>query len=345
MSVGTFKLKSGRTVKLGRIKPKARPKALPFAHYLKAAPVLPAMLDYSVKALPALKETLGNTDEGDCVIASIIHAIGIWTGNATGTPAIGTTAEALAQYKTICGPGDNGCVITDVLDYAQTHGITVGGKVHKIGGYASVNWQAVQELQAAILLFGAVKIGFDVMQRWENEDVWDINPGGFVAGGHDVPLIGWNAKGFILASWGELFTMTFAAATSTKYLDEAYVPISIDILTSSNVSFSGFDFSTLQTDLQLISGGQFPPLNPTPVPPSPTPSPTPVPPSPTPSPTPTPTPSGLTLSEATNVVVQGIEAGRPYPLINGIRKAEAAAVAALTAAWPSAAEEKEAHYS
>jgi hypothetical protein len=130
------------------------------------------------------------------------------------------------------------------------------------------------------------------MNRWMSQKVWDINPGGLVAGGHDVTLLGWNGTGVLLSSWGSLYTMTWAAVLSTKYLDEAYAILSPDWYGSDNISPQHIDVVALKTDLALIGGGTLPPIpSPSPTPtPTPTPAPTPTP-TPTPAPTPTPTPA------------------------------------------------------
>jgi hypothetical protein len=188
LSDQVFTLADGQTVKLGRIRPKARPPALPLMR-------LPEAGGHGGPARHLRQQRQGDEfnqpdvrqrQYGDCVIAGKMHSVGVWTGNDAAAAAVGTTAEAVSSYHTICGPGDNGCVITDVLDYMKSHGLTVGGKAHKIDGYVSVNWQSQDQLKAAIYIFGAVSIGFTVMNRWMSQKVWDINPGGLVAGGHDV---------------------------------------------------------------------------------------------------------------------------------------------------------------
>src|SRR5438477_2533220 len=89
MSVATAVLKDGRTVKLGRIRPKARPLALSLSKYVdlrKAIGKIPDKVDWSAKAMPAIKRVYLNDQYGDCVIAGKYHQVGIWTGNSSGTP-------------------------------------------------------------------------------------------------------------------------------------------------------------------------------------------------------------------------------------------------------------------
>lgn len=128
-------------VMLGRKPPTHRPGTrLRLGAYLKpgyAVPPLP--IDYYTKAMPSIARMYLNDTYGDCVIASAYHQVGVWTGNESGTPVVGTDNEVQSMYHTICGPGDNGCVIEDVLKYARDRGLPFNGVVHKIDGYVEVD--------------------------------------------------------------------------------------------------------------------------------------------------------------------------------------------------------------
>jgi hypothetical protein len=296
----THTLPSGHPVRLGRIRPKARPPALRLAAYLDPANAPappPATLDYVTKALPAVRTMLGNDQYGDCVIAGQMHSVGVRTAAATGTPAVGTTQEAVSQYRAICGPGDQGCVITDVLDYAHAHGITVGGKTYRIDGYVSVDWTNKLEVQYALWLFGTLKLGLNLPRAWlDSEDVWDVpsGAGAGIVGGHDVEAAGYDGRGVTVLTWGGTRLLTWPAFLSTKWLEECYAALAPEWYSKGNVSPSGLDVASLQQDLQKIGGGGLPPIVPGPAP-DPTPPPTPPPPAPPPTPPPTPPPVALTL--------------------------------------------------
>ena len=85
----------GKTIKrpdlrLGRKRPKV-PAKLRFRDYLSGAaaiPKAPVTFDYSVKAQAALGKMYLNDSIGDCVEAGQGHLVGVFTGNATGTPFI-----------------------------------------------------------------------------------------------------------------------------------------------------------------------------------------------------------------------------------------------------------------
>ncbi len=299
----------------GRIRPTKSCKALRFGSYFRellASPP-PASVDYSPKAMAALSLIDDNDRWGDCVIACMYHAVGVWTGNESGTAVVGNDAEVLNEYHSICGPGDPGCEITAVLDYLKVHGLPFNGVIHKIEDYVSVDWTNRQEVMAAVYLFGALPIGINLPQAWTTAKVWDVTNTPIV-GGHCVVIVGYNAQGVIIASWGQLFLITWAAFLSRNWVEEAYAPLSPDSYANGGVAFCGVDVTGLRADLATIRAGGVPSVGPTPPPvPVPTPpippNPPPVPPKPIPVPVPTPppvpvpvVPCGLDFNDTCHVV-------------------------------------------
>jgi hypothetical protein len=201
----------GRTVKLGRRRPDfSKPRArLRLSKYLKA-PTPPPAVDYAAKASASLSRMYLNDRFGDCVIAGKAHAIGVWSANESGTPILATDDEIYAAYQGICGPGDNGCVITHVLDTLRDRGIVLGGKARRIDGYVDVDWTNQVEVQVAILLFGAVTIGVNLPAAWQGAaKVWDVTNTGIV-GGHDVTLVGYDAARVTVSTWGSTRDLNLA---------------------------------------------------------------------------------------------------------------------------------------
>jgi hypothetical protein len=284
MAVPTVKLPSGQTVKLGRIIPKTRPNVLRLAPFLKrTGKPLPAEVDYSSKAAAALSQVYGNDQWGDCVIASRFHATGVKSAEDTGKPAVGNTNEAVTQYHTICGRGDNGCVMTDVYDWQKAKGLTVGGKLFKVDGYVAVNSQNADEVKTAIKLLGGLSVGFTVPSEWINETrpgvVWDVPRRWDSVGGHEVQAVGYNTTGVVVATWGYLATITWRALADARGGWECYAALEPAWYNDDQLAPSGFDVKGLQAALSAFDAGQLPPWEP----PAPVP-PTPVPPGPTPTP-------------------------------------------------------------
>jgi hypothetical protein len=163
------------------------------------------------------------------------------------------------------------------LDYFRNNGLAFNGAIKKIDGYVSVDWTNKLEVQVALYLFGAITIGINLPQAWTTNAIWDVTNTGIV-GGHDVTCVGYDDQGVQVASWGRIYTITWAAFLKTTWLEESYVMLAPDWYGNDRLAPSGVDANTLRDDLAKLGGGTIPPINPTPVP---TPEPAPVPPSPT----------------------------------------------------------------
>src|SRR5438132_7532693 len=151
------------------------------------------------------------------------------------------------------------------------------------------------EVKAAVYLFGGIDIGIQLPLSAEAEVAAGMpwtqtsgEPGTW--GGHAVNVVSYDASGIICVTWGQLQRMTWEFFT--KYCDEAYAILPSDW---ENKVVDGYNWQSLQQDLNALSGATpqpEPPVPPAPVPPGPGPEPVPPPaPGPSPSPTPTPTPT------------------------------------------------------
>jgi hypothetical protein len=200
--------------------------------------------------------------------------VGIWTGNETGTPALAVDSEVLNSYHKICGPGDNGCNISAVLDYFKSNGLTVAGQTHKIDGYCAVDGTSKLELQTALALFGSLTLGLNLPGSWANNAkpgfVWDVTSDRSV-GGHDICACGYNEQGVQVCTWGMVGTVTWGAMADKNIVEEIYTQLSPDWYAKAALSPLGIDAATLAADLAKLGGGTVPPLpDPTPpVPPTP----------------------------------------------------------------------------
>lgn len=265
------------SVRLGRKRVAARKPAPRLAAYLdhrRAAAAVPEAVDYAAKAAASLNRTYLNDRFGDCVVAGKYHAAGVWTANDGPAAAVATDREVYETYQRVCGPGDNGCVITDVLDHFRDRGLPFNGVTHTIDGYVSLDWTNGLEVQVALYLFGALAVGINLPEAWTRAAVWDVTDSP-VVGGHDVTAVGYDATGVYVSSWGRVYRMTWPAFRSTRFVEELYAMLSPDWYGSDRLAPCGLDAATLKADLAKIGGGAIPDVNPTPTPP---PSPSPVPP-------------------------------------------------------------------
>lgn len=257
-----------RTVALGRKEKKAGNPSVKIENFidlLSAVPP-PASIDYTAKALSSIRQTLGNAGpgaEGDCVIASGGHGVGVWSGNDTdsGGVIVQTWNEALSEYHRIGGPQDNGLVITDALDDMVQTGLLCAGTRRKIDGWAGVA-QTQDMIRACIAEFGSMRIGFNVPGEWMNSAsegfVWDTPRSYSFVGGHDVRLAGYTTQGIIVCTWGLLGIMTWKAILDSRIVDELYVELSPNYYGPDNVSPSGFQMAALKAALAQVKSGQVP---------------------------------------------------------------------------------------
>ena len=270
-AMGTEAFNLPVAVRLGRIKPHARPQACALGHYLDetvAAGSLPASTNYRAKAAASLSRMYLNDRYGCCVVAGRAHGFGVWTGNDTPNVALATDQEILSQYQQWCGPGDRGCNISSVLNILKTRGMLMNGVLHKLEGYVAADWTNPLQAKTVLYLSGAACIGFDLPQAWTSSAVWDVTTSRTV-GGHDVTPIDYDEKGVYVSSWGRIYLMTWAAFNSRTWISEFYMLLGKDWWNDDQLAPNGIDVKTLRDDLAKIGGGQIPPIDPPPPPPPP----------------------------------------------------------------------------
>lgn len=250
-----------KAVKLGKAAPRIDPRTLRLAAYLPATlPPIPASADYYSKAQPSGNWGMMLNDSlGDCTCAAAGHLIEAWTGNAGGL-VVPPDSAILAAYEGACGytpadpSTDQGGVEVNVLNYWRATGIAG----HKIGAYAAVDPANQAHVQAGAYLFGGLYIGVALPVSAQGQATWDVvgdgqtgdsAPGSW--GGHAVPVVGFDAGGLWIVTWGELMRVTWAFWAA--YVDEAYAIISPDFLAGNGETPAGFDIAQLQADLTAVT--------------------------------------------------------------------------------------------
>jgi hypothetical protein len=245
--------------RLGKRPPKVDRRTLRFAKYrTRELPVPPLTEDHYSRI--ASWPVLSNTKYGDCVLAGSAHMIQDWTAYAS-TERCPSEQEVVDLYLQL-SPNDEGLYILDTLNLWRQSGLW--GDI--IEAFVLLDRGDVGQAKQAIHLFGAIKIGMSLPDQntfgpWERVQ-GPPNP----SNGHDVALVGYDATGFWVVTWGTLIHMSYA--WFTKYTDEAYAVLSKDWLNSVGESDDGFDFATLWDDLAALTGEPpGPPVDP-PSPPS-----------------------------------------------------------------------------
>jgi hypothetical protein len=297
-----------RKVKFGRRRPVAHAPCLKLRHYLGAnLPSPPASVSYTTSASASLASIFGNDTLGDCVIAALMHLVGVWTGNA-GSIFIPTPAQVIAMYSAIGGyvPGDpstdNGCDMQTAMNWIVANGYPNGDKPV---GYVAIDASNFEEVCTAIWLFEGIDLGMALPDAWINPMpsssgfVWDVAGAPDQNNGHSIMAAGYQSTGqagVTIDTWAMLGLETEAAlaqyATAANG-GELYVLLSPDMIAKAATKApNGFDWQSLVADFDDIGGTV----------PAPTPA-------PTPQPTPTPV-TAATLAQAQTWGANGINAGR-----------------------------------
>ncbi len=240
-------------LKLGKLPKKENPRTLTLAKYV-TLPVVPHAFawEYNLDAWGMM----GNDQIGDCTCACAGHMLMEWTSRTYGT-VTPTDQQIIAAYSAITGyvPGnestDNGAAITDVLAYWQNTGIAS----HKILGWAAIDVSNVANLKAAVALFGAIDIGFNVpqsaMDAFGKGQPWNDTTDTNIVGGHSVPVMGYGGLGCTCITWGQRQQMSWAFFSA--YCDEAYACITEDFITRAQVTpVFGLNLAALQADLEAL---------------------------------------------------------------------------------------------
>ncbi len=233
---------------------------------------------------------------GDCGPAGLAHWVTAAGSYGDLTPFTATTQNVLDFYSAVSGydqrtgQNDNGVVLQEMLEVARKQGAPGG---MPIVAFAEVNVADLNEVKAAIDLFGHVIIGanlpisastqLDNRQKWDVVSGHDGIPGGW--GGHCVHVGAYGNGEFVCTTWGQ--TQVLTEAWWTRYVAEAFIAIpSTEWITPQGVTPTGLDLHGLGEELARLTGGSnpFPAPAPTPVTPAPAPvEPTPVPVTPAPA--------------------------------------------------------------
>lgn len=246
-------------MKLGKLAPKRRlglPSLGDFLGKVTTWPTVPAR-GWEFAVPQEALSILGNDQYGDCTCAGAMHLIQAQSYN-NGRPIQPTTEEALALYTAVTGfnphdpSTDQGAACTDVLTYWRDHGVTAGGQLHKIAGFASVDVTSLAQMRYAAYLFGGLYLGINCPAKCQDHtDNWNFAPGLPIEGGHCIIQAGEGAAGGKMGSWG----MWIPASNEfiLGYVDEGYVVWSQDwIDLQSGNTPSGVDIAGLALAAQSL---------------------------------------------------------------------------------------------
>jgi hypothetical protein len=269
---------------LGLRPPKNAP-ALMLAPLLTGAlPAHPAAEDHFSKVTDW--GLYGNDQYGVCGPTSVANYVKLVTLYLTGTEVSVSQNDVFDLYRRSGNPDfdpatdadDNGVDMQTMLEALANGGI--GGR-HKPVAFAKVDAGNIEEVRAAIAIFGAVLFGveLDVAQQAQTDHggPWEYQSSA-KWGGHAVLAGRYTSS----ATATDVSVITWAEAMGTTdaflrhQLGECWVVVFGEHM--SNTAFlAGVDVAALAADYQTLTGRPFP-VQPTPTPiPSPAPSPDPAP--------------------------------------------------------------------
>jgi hypothetical protein len=228
---------------------------------------VPTSLDNSGAIQPAL---LDNARLGDCVEAGCMNGETLWAALATEPPVTFTDSQADALYTEWAGydpnvPGEGPG--TDVLSALNKwRKAPIGPNLHPLGAFTGVGpgWTPY-----AVTLSGWAAVCIELPQAAQTmEGLWDL-PSGILDpdwapigpwapgswGGHFVPVVGFDATGVPLFTWGQKWRMTWRFWNT--YVSNVYCPLSHDMLDPKNAAPNGLNSLALLAALAELG-----PVNP-----------------------------------------------------------------------------------
>jgi hypothetical protein len=176
----------------------------------------------------------------------------IWTAE-TGQQVRFTDDQVIEFYNRVNGGSDDGAVELFVLSEWRRVGGPAG---RKIAAYVAVPLGDQKMAKAATWLFHGLYLGVALPYTAQGQNVWDVpadrnspqaQPGSW--GGHAVNVVGYDADGVTVVTWGALMRMTWAFWDA--YVEEAWAILPSEYEDMADVP-GDFDFKQLQADLAEI---------------------------------------------------------------------------------------------
>lgn len=277
---------------------------------------------------------LANGEYGDCGPAAVVHDRMLTERYLLGVDFPGSATDALDLYKRSGNPrfprDDNGVVLADMLAEVHKVGVgPVGDRIRSVA-YAQVNVHDLDEVRAAVAIFGSLLLGVDLLDVQQDQTdaggPWDLVTGSPTWGGHAVLAGRYSGDtadhhaDLGVVTWGEVVGLTDAFWQAQ--VSEAWVVIWPEIL--SNPGFlAGVDQGLLAADYADLTGTVLPVAPPSP-------SPIPIKPSP-----PAPVPHGTIITPEQSAANTTLAAAA-HPYVDHAHIGSNAAMAKQLTAWMKA---------
>jgi hypothetical protein len=229
--------------------PALRPVGLRDLTYYAAGP-LPK--PPAVVAAPSLAYGMdGNDQWGDCGVAGINHGLMAAAADTSQTETFPTADQVVQYYLAYTGGDDTGVVLSDFLVYVKANGF-LG---HTVSAYAPVSVTDIPTLQFAVNAYDFAYTGIAVTEAMEQAfgqgEPWTLNDlDSPVAGGHAIPIVGYDSSWLYCVTWGQVQKIAYSA---WHYIaSEAWAVLSGELV-AKGADGHGINLAALQADLSRLA--------------------------------------------------------------------------------------------
>lgn len=247
-------------MRLGRIKSAYDPRLLKLGSYI-AVDKLPIPPARNIIEHTDGWPMLANNQFNCCTSAAAGHMVHHWTA-ANQNGIFLTDADIIKAHAQLTGDHlmEPVSMLTALKFWRKT-----GIGNHRIHSFMSAGHARADMLRGVIFLFGAAYLGLDLPNftmagtpdqilatPWEipsNIAPQDAAPN--ESNGHCVAAVGYDEQFIYVVTWGTLKSMSWDFFL--RYTDEAYAVLSADWVQQNKQSPSGFDLTTLERDLHLVT--------------------------------------------------------------------------------------------
>jgi hypothetical protein len=193
----------------------------------------------------------GNDAYGDCGVAGVNHSFMAVDAVLNYPEAVPSSDDIVQYYLTYTDGEDSGVVLADFLAYVKQEGFFG----HTVKAYAPVNVHDIPTLTFAIDAFDFAYTGIAVtdamLDASQNGQPWTLEDmDSPVAGGHCVPLVGYDSNYLYCITWGKVQPIAYPAWHSMS--SEAWAVIPGEFV-ARNSDGRGIDLAALEADLPKLA--------------------------------------------------------------------------------------------
>jgi len=197
-------------------------------------------------------QMLANDVVGDCGVAGLQHGFMADAAVAGEHESFPNGTQAKAFYLAYTGGQDSGVVLADYLAYVRQHRYYD----HTVDSFAPVNVHDVPTLAFATFAFGFTYCGIvvtETMQRtFAAREPWEMATlTGPVAGGHCVPVVGYDDTFITVVTWGAVQPVSWPAWHHMA--TEAYAVVTGELVAAEGDGARGVTLEALRADLDRLN--------------------------------------------------------------------------------------------